>query len=93
MLIYHLVCAGFDCSNIALKVYNGCIGIILTKKYNGINRKRPFGSLPLKGQVMEGVKEIVGDEIFEHLHDAFPFPVAYPSVNNKVVSINWGSPI
>ncbi len=93
MLIYHLVCAGFDCSGIALKVYNGFIGVILEKKYNGIDRKRPSGSLPLQGQIVDNAKEIIGDEIFDRLHESFPFLVAYPTANNKITSINWGNPI
>ncbi len=92
MLIYHLVCAGFDCKDIALKVYNGFIGVVLIKRYNGIKRGQAFGSLPLKGQ-SPNAKEIVGDEIFDKMDEFFPFPVAYPGVSREVTSINWGDPI
>ena len=43
-LIYNLVLAGFDCSEIKLKVYDFNIGIILKKKYNGINRQLSMAS-------------------------------------------------
>lgn len=92
MLLYQLVCAGFDCKNISLKTYNSFIGILLTKKYNGIKRKLPFGSLPLKGQ-KESVKQIVGDEIFDKMDRYFPFDVTYPNIDKKISSINWNEPI
>jgi len=44
-LIYNLVIAGFDCSEIKLKVYDFNIGIILKKKYNGINRRLSMASI------------------------------------------------
>lgn len=44
-LIYNLVLAGFDCSEIKLKVYDGNIGIILKKKYNRINQQLSMASI------------------------------------------------
>jgi len=45
LLIYHLVMAGFDCREICLCCYGGDIGVILRKKYNGIDRTLPQGTL------------------------------------------------
>ena len=38
ILIYQLICAGFDCSgqNLAMKIYNRQISVVVTKKSNGI---------------------------------------------------------
>jgi hypothetical protein len=38
LLIYQLICAGFDCKNISCAVYLGQIGVILRKKTNGLQR-------------------------------------------------------
>ncbi|MBI1910242.1 MAG: methyltransferase domain-containing protein [Deltaproteobacteria bacterium] len=97
MLIYHLVCAGFDCQEICLKCYNGNIGVILRKKYNGIKRNQAFGSLPLSDATPEKSIRTLGDEFFSKMEESFP-----PQVRNQVrghwlstktVSINWGDPI
>ena len=97
MLIYHLVCAGFDCKDICLKCFNGSIGVILRKKYNGIKRGLPFGSLPLLKSTKPGAQEFYGDEFFPQMLEAFP-PALREEVNTcflakKIVSINWGNPI
>jgi SAM-dependent methyltransferase len=70
-LIYHLVMAGFDCREIELKVYDGNIGVILRKKYNGIDRSLPMGTLPLTDKTA-GVRETLGKEVFDGMADCFP---------------------
>ncbi len=97
MLIYHLVCAGFDCSDICLKCYNGSIGLILKKKYNGIKRGLSFGSLPLLQSTTSAAKELLGDELFLHMKESFPPSLAHEIDKNiltaHIKSINWSNPI
>lgn len=102
-LIYHLVMAGFDCRDISLKCYLGNIGIILHKKYNGINQRLPQGTLPLtqstSGEaVINGkkwdVRQLLGDEIFGGMASCFPPDV---QIDHTTAwdgnSINWPNPI
>lgn len=97
MLIYHLVCAGFDCSQIALRCYNGSIGVILRKEYNGIRRTLPFGSIPLLPTTPEKTKRLLGEEMFEKMVQSFPEclrqDVHTNCLQTHVVSINWEDPI
>lgn len=91
MLLYHLVCAGFDCSEIALKVYNSNIGIILRKKYNGIKRGLSFGSLPLGKHMDKRILELLGEEVFSKMQSSFPVGIGDGWVTQKITSINWSS--
>ncbi|PIS02127.1 MAG: hypothetical protein COT85_07035 [Chlamydiae bacterium CG10_big_fil_rev_8_21_14_0_10_42_34] len=97
MLIYHLVCAGFDCSDICMKCYNGSIAVILKKKYNGIKRGLSFGSLPLLNSTKSAAKELLGDELFAQMKQSFP-PCLADEVERNILtshikSINWSDPI
>jgi hypothetical protein len=47
VLLYNLVLAGFDCSEAAVKVYEGQISVLLVKKANGIPRKS-FAVVPFE---------------------------------------------
>jgi hypothetical protein len=89
MLIYHLVNAGFDCSEIALKVYNSNIGILLRKKYNGIVRHLPFGSLPLGKHMDQRILDLLGNEIFPGMRNSFPIEIGDGWVHQKITQINW----
>jgi SAM-dependent methyltransferase len=81
IVIYHLVSAGFCCRDIKLKLYDGNIGVVLRKRYNGIRRDLPMGSLPatdktdgevtIKGRQWN-VREMLGDEVFDGMTAAFP---------------------
>ncbi|MGD2169623.1 MAG: methyltransferase domain-containing protein [Chlamydiota bacterium] len=97
MLIYHLVCAGFDCREIALRCYNGSIGVILKKKYNGITRHLPNGVLPLLPTTPKQVVELLGDEIFPGMIESFPQELVGEVHTNllksRIVSLNWDNPI
>ncbi|MBS3905163.1 MAG: methyltransferase domain-containing protein [Simkania sp.] len=97
MLIYHLICAGFDCKDISLKCFNGSIGVILKKKYNGINRDAAFGSLPLQTTTTKEAAALLGEEFFLHMIDSFPEELRDEVKTNylekKISSINWGDPI
>lgn len=103
LIIYHLVMAGFDCSQLCLKRYEGNIGVILRKRYNNINRYLPQGTLPAteatSGTVnIEGKQwswsELLGEEIFPGMRDAFPPEIALSHVTRwNGDSINWGNPI
>lgn len=94
MLIYHLICAGFDCADIALKCFNGSIGIILKKKTNGIKRHLPFGSLPLQRTTQEETHQRLGEEFFDRMIDSFPpelrEEVKTNYLHKKIEAINWG---
>lgn len=90
MLIYHLVNAGFDCSEISLKLYNSNIGIILRKKYNGIVRHLPFGSLPLGKHMGQKLLTLLGNEIFPGMRKSFPVEIGDGWAHQKITSINWG---
>jgi SAM-dependent methyltransferase len=100
ILIYHLSLAGFSCRDIKLKLYNRDIGIILRKRYNGIRRDLPFGSLPATDKtdgevVIRGkthrIRDLLGDEVFDGLAASFPAAVQvdhsmpWPQID----SINW----
>ena len=102
ILIYHLVCAGFDCSQISLKCYNGNIGAILRKRSNGINRNLPQGTLPDLPSLNDLVqiedrrttmREVLGEEIFAGMAQSFPVQVISDSIQWQHQSINWGNPI
>jgi SAM-dependent methyltransferase len=97
MMIYHLICAGFDCSGISLKCFNGSIGVVLKKKYNGIARRSAFGSLPLQKTTKQETAILLGDEFFLNMVDSFPKELMGDAKTNyleqKIDSINWGDPI
>ena len=87
ILIYHHVCAGFDCIEASVKSYNDNIGIIVRKRWNGIDRTIPKGTLPDtpdKGEliVVEGrkmpMREVLGAEIFPGMARSFPVDVQIP---------------
>lgn len=96
MLIYHLICAGFDCSNICLKLYSGNIGVILKKKYNGIARRQPMGLIPVLPSITKEAREKLGNEFFAGMIEAFPpklrDEVRINYLSAKIESINWPSP-
>jgi len=102
LILYHLVGAGFDCSKAAIRCYNGQIGIIVTKNYNGILRHNSFAMLPdtidkqevtdLAGKEMT-VRELLGDEIFDNMAASFPIPVTSNYLAWQEERINWGAPI
>ena len=81
IVIYHLCCAGFSCRDIKLKLYGPDICVILRKRYNGIKRHLPMGSLPLTDKasgsvVIRGktwnIRKMLGDELFDGMIDSFP---------------------
>ncbi len=97
MLIYHLICAGFDCKDICLRCFNGSIGVILRKKYNGIDGERPFGSLPVLPTTAKETLQVAGSEYFDKMMDSFP-PILKEEVLTNYLemqmdSLNWGNPI
>jgi hypothetical protein len=103
VLLYHLVLAGFDCSNARVKCYNGNIGVVVEKRYNGIRRRTSFARLPGGPKTHEGMtdlagkwmtaRDLLGDELFENMAAAFPFPVTGNHLTWSGRSINWGDPI
>lgn len=102
VLLYHLVLAGFDCSEAAVKCYNYFIGIIIKKKYNGIPRRTSFAMEPNTPDKQEQViidgkrmttKEIMENVIFDNMAAAFPFPITSSHIDWNNESINWGDPI
>ena len=104
ILIYHLVMAGFNCSDISLLNYNCHIGVILNKRSNQINRFLPNGTLPLtdatEGTVMIGdtqwsIRDLLGEEVFEDMADSFPKNLKLEHAGNVLnsIRINWGDPI
>lgn len=102
VVLYHLVSAGFDCSDVAIRYYNGQIGIIVKKKYNGILRRTSFAMLPntidkqevtnFAGREMT-VQQLLGDEIFDNMAASFPIPVTSNYLAWQGEPINWGDPI
>lgn len=103
LLIYHLVMAGFDCRGIALKCYNGNIGVIVRKRDNGIDRTLPQGTLPVSpategtaeiGGRTWSIRELLGDEVFERMGASFPDCVPLNHITEwEGNSINWPTPI
>jgi hypothetical protein len=101
-LLYQLVLAGFDCSGVSLRCYNYNIGIIVKKKYNGIPRHTSFAKVPNTPDKQEILtvdgkqmlkREVVGDEVFDNMAEAFPFPISSEHIVCQNVSINWHAPI
>lgn len=103
VLLYHLVLAGFDCSRASVKCYNYNIGIILTKRYNGITRPASLAMVPntpdkdkvenLDGRLIK-MRDIIGRQtIFDNMASSFPLPITSDQIlwNNR--SLNWGNPI
>ena len=93
MLIYHLICAGFDCKDIHMKCFSGSIGVILKKRYNGIHRYLAYGSLPLQQSTSEKTAQLLGKEFFPNMIDSFPpelrNEVRTNYLEKKIESINW----
>ena len=104
LLIYQLVMAGFCCRDICLCRYDGNIGIVLRKKFNGINRALPHGTLAVNEAtsgtaVINGktwnVRELLGQEVFDGMRAAFPpeITLKHSGTSWNEPSINWGQPI
>lgn len=103
LLIYHLVLAGFDCSEASLKCFYGQIGLIVRKRYNGIKRHLPQAALPVTNwttgsTTIDGrtwdIRELLGDEVSDSIAGAFPPVIDIEHATSwKGDSINWGSPI
>lgn len=101
-LIYNLVLAGFDCSEIKLKVYDNDIGIILKKKYNGINQQLSMASiLPydlLKDKELHVkmndknyyLPDLAKNEIFMNFYKSMPSVIKLEHVTYfDLENINW----
>lgn len=101
-LIYNLVLAGFDCSEIKLKVYDNNIGIILKKKYNGINQQLSMAStLPfdlLKDKELHVkmndknyyLPDLAKNEIFMNFYKSMPSVIKLEHVTYfDSENINW----
>jgi len=104
LLIYHLVMAGFDCSEISLCRYDADIGVVLKKRDNGIDRKLPQGTLPpteaTSGtSVIDGkswdIRELLGSEVFDRMPQSFPPRRTLQHGGNLLLesAVNWGRPI
>ncbi len=101
-LIYNLALAGFDCSEIKLKVYDGNIGIILKKKYNGINQQLSMASIlpfDLSKDKELHVKmndknyylpDLTKNEVFMNFYKSFPSVIKLEHVTYfDSENINW----
>jgi len=104
LVIYHLVMAGFDCSEISICRYDSDIGVVLRKTNNGIDRNLPQGTLPvteatsgegtIDGKTWD-IRALLGNEVFEGMQDAFPPHLALEHGGNilRESAVNWGKPI
>lgn len=100
ILIYHLCLAGFCCREIKLRIHDNNLCIILRKKFNGIRRDLPFGSLPatdkttgeveINGKKIS-VEELLGEEIFPGMARSFPdvLRVGHTMTWPGIDQINW----
>jgi len=99
-LVYNLVISGFDCSEIKLKSYNGNIGIILKKKYNGIDRSLSMAStlpptfLSYNNVILNGksynMTEITEKETFDNFKKCMPSSLKLDHVTYFLDdNINW----
>jgi len=92
VLIYQLVCSGFNCRDISITTYNGNIGVVLTKKSNGIDTKRSYYSLPVLSDLDNVTERRLSDELFLGMKDSFP--IEFDKMNNikyPDISINWST--
>lgn len=85
LLIYHLVCAGFDCRNAKLKSYEGNLSVIVRKRDNGLKRIS-FATVPFPSP--DGSRNNVGHNV-----DVFRFfPVGLMYLDHMIGEfdeINW----
>ena len=84
-LIYHLVCAGFDCREAAIRNYDWQFSILLRKRSNGLVR-RSFGAYP----------EGCGIASVPRLFDFFPPMIGEPlqrdnAMWGEINELNWES--
>jgi hypothetical protein len=102
LLVYQLVCAGFDCRDISLRCYNGNIGAILRKRYNGIDQSLPMGTLPgtpdkndviTQGGITGRIRDLLGSEVFAGMEASFPLALKDNVLQWRSQAINWGEPI
>lgn len=82
LLIYQLVCAGFDCREISVAVFNNQIGLILKKKPN--NLPKVSAALTQGAGWMGAAK---------NLADFFPFPINSDHGRYDKGLINWAYPV
>jgi SAM-dependent methyltransferase len=101
IILYQLTLAGFDCRDIRLRMTaEHDIAVILRKRYNGIRRDLPFGSVPatdktdgevtINGKVYN-LPDLLGIEVFKGMAASFPPPLVvahnmnWPDIDN----IGW----
>ncbi|MEJ2038019.1 MAG: class I SAM-dependent methyltransferase [Desulfosarcinaceae bacterium] len=91
LLLYQLVCAGFDCRNVSVAVYAGMITVILQKQPNHIPRTdtalfAPRQPQPPSHEEVEWFHE-------PRLYDFLPFYCQKSVFDNQALRVNWGNPI
>jgi len=82
LLIYQLICAGFDCRNVSIGIYCNQIGIILKKKSNNLPK--------ISAGLVNSEKTWMGS--IGDLTQFFPFPLSGDSGRFDQVALNWTYP-
>jgi len=91
LLLYQLVCAGFDCSDASVAVYAGMITVIVKKVPNNIPRTNTalFALNPADRSSTEQSE-------WHHeprLYECFPFHCQSNVFDHSALRVNWGDPI
>ena len=87
-LIYQLICAGFDCRRVAVKVYGGQVSVILRKAPNGLPRVSHalFGTPPAQGAPGKGTDSLAD---LPDIYTYFPFTFTRPGGAGTLHGMNW----
>lgn len=91
LVLYQLVCAGFDCREAAVAIYAGQISVIVRKKPNNLRRASAALYSPYPPRRGEPLKE--GEYDDPRVYDFFPFQWQGTSYDSREPLVNWGIPI
>lgn len=91
LLVYQLVCAGFDCKEASIAVYSGMTSVIVRKVPNNVQRSTAalYSPYPPSQKMWSKDGHFVEPRIF----DFFPFEWKGTSFDNPTMFVNWGDPI
>ncbi|MCS6812712.1 MAG: class I SAM-dependent methyltransferase [Cyanobacteria bacterium] len=84
LLLYHLICAGFDCRQASLRVYNGQISVLLKKVPNTLKRRASFAYMPSPAnQYVDTI------DYAPELLTYFPVAISGTIHRQPIQAINW----
>ena len=91
LLLYQLICAGFDCREASFAIYSGQITVIVRKIPNNIIRSSAGLFSPFPPEKKYPPEE--ASSIEPRIYDFFPVEWTSPCLDNPTAFLNWGKPI